>query len=156
MPNPPKPVERKRKTGNPGKRRLPEPVSIVPALQGVPEPPELGPAGLVVWRRCWDAGRDWLTAGDVTVLELLCHQIDEIVRWEELLEEAGLTFETRGGFIRVHPAVAQIRELEQRVVVNLGLCGFTPADRSRLGLTEVRKLSGLADIAARRHDALGR
>lgn len=156
MPNPPKPVERKRKAGNPGKRPLPDPVSLVPALQGIPDPPErLATAGVVVWRRCWDAGRDWLTEGDITVLEVACHQIDEIVRWEELLEEAGLTFETRGGFIRVHPAVAQIRELEQHVVANLGLCGFTPADRSRLGLTEVRKLSGLADIAARRADALG-
>jgi hypothetical protein len=41
-------------------------------------------------------------------------------------------------------------------VTNLGLCGFTPADRARLGLTEVRKLSGLADLAARRADGLKR
>lgn len=157
MPNPPKPVERKRKSGNPGKRPLPEPKSLVSALEHVPEPPQgLSGAGLVVWRRCWDAGSDWLAPGDMTVLELLCRQVDEIGRWQEILDGEGLTFETRNGFIRVHPAVAQIRELEQRIVTNLGLCGFTPADRSRLGLTEVRKMSGLLDLAARRHDALGR
>jgi P27 family predicted phage terminase small subunit len=92
----------------------------------------------------------------VTILEILCRQIDEIARWQEIVEAEGVTFETRGGMIRVHPAVGQIRELEQRVVTNLGFCGFTPADRARLGLTEVRKLSGLADLAARRADGLKR
>jgi P27 family predicted phage terminase small subunit len=157
MPNPPKPVERKRKSGNPGKRPLPKPKSLVLALEHVPEPPQgLSGAGLVVWCRCWDAGSDWLAPGDMTILELLSRQVDEIVRWQELVEAEGVTFTTKGGMVRVHPAVGQIRELEQRVVTNLGLCGFTPADRSRLGLTEVRKLSGLADIAARREDAIGR
>ena len=157
MPNPPKPTERKRRTGNPGKRKLPEPKSLVLAQDTSPTPPQgLGEAGLVVWRRVWDAGSDWLAPGDVTILEMLCRQVDEITRWQEILDAEGVTFATRNGFIRVHPAVAQIRELEQRIVTNLGLCGFTPADRSRLGLTEVRKLSGLADLAARRADAIGR
>jgi P27 family predicted phage terminase small subunit len=158
MPNPPKPIERKRKSGNPGKRSLPEPKSLILALEHVPEPPQgLSGPGLGVWHRCWDAGADWLASpGDVTILEILCRQIDEIVRWQELVEAEGVTFTTKGGMVRVHPAVGQIRELEQRVVTNLGLCGFTPADRARLGLTEVRKLSGLADLAQRRRDQLGR
>jgi Phage terminase, small subunit len=71
--------------------------------------------------------------------------VDEIGRWQEIVDREGVTFTTSNGFVRVHSAVAQIRGLEQRVVTNLGLCGFTPADRARLGLTEVRKLSGLAD-----------
>jgi P27 family predicted phage terminase small subunit len=157
VPNPAKPVERKRKAGNPGKRALPEPTSLVLAIDRIPEPPaELSDAGIEVWRRCWEAGSDWLAPGDVTILEVLCRQVDEIALWQKMLDREGLTFTTPNGFVRVHPAVAQIRELEQRVVTNLGLCGFTPADRARLGLTEVRKLSGLADIAARRADALGR
>jgi P27 family predicted phage terminase small subunit len=157
VPNPPKPTEKKRKAGNPGKRRLPEPRSVVLAQDHAPASPDgLGEAGTTLWRRCWDAGSDWLAPGDVTILELLCRQVDEIERWREIVGREGVTFETKGGFVRVHPAVGQIRELEQRVVVNLGLCGFTPADRARLGLTEVRKLSGLADLAARRADALNR
>jgi hypothetical protein len=71
--------------------------------------------------------------------------VDEIGRWQEIVDREGVTFTTSNGFVRVHSAVAQIRGLEQRVVTNLGLCGFTPTDRARLGLTEVRKLSGLAD-----------
>lgn len=157
MPNPPKPSEKKRKAGNPGKRRLPTPVSIVSAQEVAPIPPScLAEAGSIAWRRAWEAGSDWLALGDVTILELLCRQVDEIARWQEIVDREGVTFTTRGGMIRVHPAVAQVRELEQRVVTNLGLCGFTPADRARLGLTEVRKLSGLADLASRRIDAIGR
>jgi P27 family predicted phage terminase small subunit len=157
VPNPPKPTEKKRRSGNPGKRPLPVPRSVVSALEVAPDPhPGLGEAGLVVWHRVWDAGSDWLAPGDVTILEMLCRQVDEITRWQQILDAEGVIFVTRNGFIRVHPAVAQIRELEQRVVTNLGLCGFTPADRARLGLTEVRKLSGLADLAARRQDAIGR
>ena len=157
MPNPPKPAEKKRKAGNPGKRKLPEPVAITLAQEVAPAPPDgLSEAGSVVWRRAWEAGSDWLAPGDVTILELLCRQVDEIARWQEIVDREGVTFETKGGMIRVHPAVAQVRELEQRVVTNLGLCGFTPADRARLGLTEVRKLSGLAELAARRADAIGR
>jgi hypothetical protein len=45
MPNPPKPTERKRRPGNPGKRRVPPPVAIVPRADGVPEPPALERAG---------------------------------------------------------------------------------------------------------------
>jgi P27 family predicted phage terminase small subunit len=157
VPNPPKPIERKRRSGNPGKKPLPTPRSVISALEVAPGPPSgLGEAGLVVWRRAWDAGADWLAPGDVTILEMLCRQVDEITRWQQILDAEGVTFTTRNGFIRIHPAVAQVRELEQRVVTNLGLCGFTPADRTRLGLTEVRKLSGLADLAARRQDAIGR
>jgi P27 family predicted phage terminase small subunit len=157
VPNPSKPTEKKRKTGNPGKRKLPEPVSIVLAQEVPPSPPAgLAEAGCVAWCRAWDAGSDWLAPGDVTILEILCRQIDEVARWQEIADREGVTFTTRGGMIRVHPAVGQIRELEQRVVTNLGLCGFTPADRARLGLTEVRKLSGLAELAARRADGLNR
>jgi hypothetical protein len=40
MPNPPKPVERKRKSGNPGKRPLPKPTSLVLAQEHLPQPPQ--------------------------------------------------------------------------------------------------------------------
>ena len=64
---------------------------------------------------------------------------------------------TIGGLIAAGVENARlVGELEQRVVTNLGLCGFTPADRARLGLTEVRKLTGLAELASRRSHAIGR
>jgi hypothetical protein len=45
MPNPPKPVERKRKSGNPGKRPLPKPTSLVLAQEHLPQPPQGSQAG---------------------------------------------------------------------------------------------------------------
>jgi hypothetical protein len=50
----------------------------------------------------------------------------------------------------------EARALAGQMITLLSLLGLTPADRARLGLTEVRKLSGLADLAARRADAIGR
>jgi hypothetical protein len=47
---PPKPTERKRKAGNPGKRPIREPLSILPAIEGPPKPPEsLEDAGMALW-----------------------------------------------------------------------------------------------------------
>lgn len=80
------------------------PVSIVSPLEIAPSAPKgLGKAGLVVWDRAWGAGADWLAAGDVTILEVLTRQVDEISRWQEVLDREGVTFTTRNGFIRLHP-----------------------------------------------------
>jgi hypothetical protein len=36
-----------------------------------------------------------------------------------------------------------LRDLERQLVANLSLLGFTPTDRSRLGVAEVKKISKL-------------
>jgi hypothetical protein len=43
-----------------------------------------------------------------------------------------------------------LRELERQIVSNLALLGFTPSDRARLGLAEVKKESKLEEIIRRR------
>jgi hypothetical protein len=45
-----------------------------------------------------------------------------------------------------------LRELEKLIVNNLSLLGFSPADRTRLGLAEVRAQSKLAELMAKRDD----
>ena len=65
MPNPPKPIERKRRAGNPGKRPLPEPIAIVPRADRAPHPPKgLRAPGRSVWAAVWAAGADWLAPSD--------------------------------------------------------------------------------------------
>jgi hypothetical protein len=39
-----------------------------------------------------------------------------------------------------------LREVEKQILSNLGLLGFTPSDRSRLGVAEVQKESKLEAI----------
>ena len=156
MPNPPKPTERKRRSGNPGKRRLPPPTAIVARADGVPEPPALGSEGLGLWGRVWVEAGDWLAPSDRPTVELLCRLADERAAWLRLAAEEGLTSASRHGTMRIHPGVLEARALAGQMITLLSLLGLTPADRARLGLVEVRKMTGLADLAARRADAVGR
>jgi hypothetical protein len=43
-----------------------------------------------------------------------------------------------------------LRELERQIVSNLGLLGFSPSDRARLGLAEVKKESKLEELLRRK------
>jgi hypothetical protein len=44
-----------------------------------------------------------------------------------------------------------LRELDRQIVSNLSLLGFSPADRSRLGVAEVKAQSKLEKIMAMRN-----
>ena len=156
MPNPPKPTERKRRSGNPGKRRLPPPTAIVPRAEGVPDPPALQSEGLGLWGQVWASAGDWLAPSDRPTVELLCRLADERAAWLRLAADEGLTSASRHGTMRIHPGVLEARALAGQMITLLSLLGLTPADRARLGLVEVRKMTGLADLAARRADAVGR
>jgi P27 family predicted phage terminase small subunit len=154
---PPKPTERKRAAGNPGGRKLAEPIAIVPRTDRNPGPPvELERAGTALWSQVWDTAGDWLAPSDVPMVALLAQFADERDRWLSKASEEGVSHTTRHGAIRVHPGVAEARRLETAMISILSLLGLSPSDRARLGLTEVRKLSGLADLLQRRQRELGR
>jgi hypothetical protein len=44
----------------------------------------------------------------------------------------------------------QLNDLERLITSNLGLLGFTPSDRTRLGLAEVKAQSKLEELMARK------
>ena len=54
--------------------------------------------------------------------------------------------------IKANPAVQQLRKLEELITRMEGLCGFTPSDRSRLGLAEVKAASALDQLIARQQE----
>jgi hypothetical protein len=47
-------------------------------------------------------------------------------------------------------ARTSLRELDRQLISQLALLGFSPSDRSRLGLTEVKKESKLEDLMRRK------
>ena len=72
MSNPPKPIELKRKLGNPGKQALPKEndVILIPAIVEIPVPHrQLFDAGLELWNRTWKMGQLWISPN--TDIELL-------------------------------------------------------------------------------------
>ncbi len=142
---PSKPIEQKRMLGNPGKRPLPsegtlqqlEPVSTVPT----PPRPLLQP-GLELWNRVWSAGASWISPQtDLELLLMTCEMVDE--RWNlriKVMQSNNMQMARR------------LDNLSRLVVSNLSLLGFTPSDRSRLGVAEVRARSWLQDALERKHN----
>jgi len=135
---------------------LPAPTAIVPRADGVPKAPTLSKPGRDLWSVVWGEAGDWLAPSDRPAVELLCTLADERASWLRLAAEQGLTSTSRHGTMRIHPAVMEARALAGQMITLLSLLGLSPSDRARLGLVEVRKMTGLADVAARRADAIGR
>ena len=143
MPNPRKPNEIKRKTGNPGKRPLPQAMNVValPMAQEPPEPPRpLGPEGMKLWIRVWEAGRAWISANsDVEHVLIMCETMDE--RSQLRLNVL------RGADWRDRVA---LRSIDSQLTSMLSALGFNPIDRSRLGIAEVQAQSKIDQLLARR------
>ena len=78
MANPPKPLEVRRKQGNPGKRAFPHLVEIAAAPLRTPTPPStLKQSGKRTWKQLWTAGRIWLGPSDEPAVRLACEQAVE-------------------------------------------------------------------------------
>jgi len=139
---PPKPIEQKRMLGNPGKRPLPEPgeVQALPAISEIPDPARpLLTHGRELWDRVWSVGATWISPNtDMEILLMTCEMVDE--RWNLRIQ----VMQTDDPRMR-----RGLRELDRQIVSNLSLLGFTPADRSRLGVAEVKARSKLEELLAR-------
>lgn len=140
---PPVPNEQKRLTGNPGKRALPkaDAVAIIPRAETKPEPPRpLAKYGEQLWNRVWDSGINWISPNtDIELLLMTCEMVDE--RWNlrvKVMTE-GSPKDRRG-----------LRELDKAITNNLSLLGFSPADRTRLGVAEVKRQSKLEELMERK------
>lgn len=139
---PPKPVEQKRMLGNPGKRPLPsgDGVVVLERASETPEPPrELGVAGSALWNRVWERGISWISPDvDIELLVMTCESMDERADLMRVVMSEGESRDRRA-----------LRALNSEIVSNLSLLGFTPADRSRLGVAEVKARSKLEELLAR-------
>jgi P27 family predicted phage terminase small subunit len=154
----PKPIETKRLLGNPGKRALPAaptPGMALETAEGVPEAPTgLGEYGLANWNRYWDAGRAHLSAkADYGLMERLCRALDELDELRSWLAEDRMGrawYVTANGQTVTHPAVKRIEQIDAQTTSWLAQLGFTPSDRARLGLLEVRTPDELDDFRRRK------
>ena len=140
---PSKPIEQKRLLGNPGKRALPDQstITLIPMAKSTPEPTRpLLKYGRELWDKVWDTGINWISPNtDTELLLMTCEMIDE--RWNLRVQVmTNNDPKDRRG----------LRELDKAIVSNLSLLGFSPSDRSRLGLAEVKKMSKLEGIIAKR------
>jgi hypothetical protein len=142
MPNPPKPVELKIIQGNPGKRALPLNDALAPLEYGYREPlRELGVVGKQFWDNIFDAGEIWISIRtDTELVQMVCEQLDR----RELIKQQIESDPTDPTWYR------QANEIEKQIVHSLSLLGFTPADRTRLGLVSAKTKSKLEELLAKK------
>jgi hypothetical protein len=140
---PSKPIEQKRLLGNPGKRALPDEgtIALIPMATSTPEPTRpLLKYGRELWDKVWDTGINWISPNtDTELLLMTCEMIDERWNLRVLVMTDNDPKDRRG-----------LRELDRAIVSNLSLLGFSPSDRSRLGIAEVKKMSKLEELMAKK------
>jgi hypothetical protein len=141
MANPAKPAELKRALGNPGRRPLPDEANVhsVPGGYVAPLRPLLE-AGTQLWEETFKYA-PWIARTDAALLQLTCEQIDRREQMRELM--VGLGPDDWHMF-------KQLNDIEVQVVKGFSLLGFSPADRTRLGLVSAKTKSRLEELMARK------
>ncbi len=141
MPRAAKPIERKRRTGNPGKRPLPETIIVSTQITDEPEPLRpLNVPGRQSWTRIWGAGAYWLSGDtDIQIVQMLCESEDERYLLRKRLWENNDWHDRNA-----------LRSLENFMMSIYSLLGFSPVDRGKLGVGEVRPASVVDELKARR------
>lgn len=158
---PAKPVERHRATGNPSHKPLPPtplPGQALPGMRSdIPTPPVLGIDGRDLWDQIWGAGRSWLSPdSDAVVITMLCQATDEAESMRRALAigEVPRYYVLPNGSYVTHPYVSQLKELRAQITAWLASLGFSPSDRARLGVGEVRQHDALDDLERRRQERI--
>ena len=124
--------------GNPGKRAMPKIAETFPLEGGWIEPLRpLEEAGTQLWDSVFKEGELWVSRRtDVHLLQVTCEQLDRRNHLSNLW--------------RSNPTdknlLMRLVEVERAIAANLSLLGFTPSDRSRLGLAEIKAKSKLQEL----------
>lgn len=142
MSNPAKPIELKRKLGNPGKRAMPKEGELMSIEGGYREPLRpLGAAGAQLWDEVFEVGGLWISQRtDIHLLQMVCELFDR----REILREEFLADPTE------RKVNMSLLETEKLIQSSLSLLGFTPSDRARLGLADVKRKTKLEELMERR------
>lgn len=136
------PTEQKRLKGTLRPSRVPSGdalISPVRAVEGLEPPVGLSDGGLEFWEVAWQT--NWISPTTDKLLVSLTS--------EALTERDDLR-----AFVLAEPenfrARSSLRELDKQISSQLASLGFSPSDRSRLGLTEVKKESKLEELLRRK------
>jgi hypothetical protein len=116
---------------------MPKQGELMPIEGGYIEPfRPLEFAGKQLWDSVFAKGDLWISSRtDVHLLMMTCEQLD---RREDIRSEIA---ETKDWHL-----YKQLNDLERLISSNLGLLGFTPSDRTRLGLAEVKRMSKFEEL----------
>lgn len=155
------PLEKQRANGNRSKKKMPPAPDTTTALVNVdinhipPAPNWCDQYGAQVWQILWEAGRRHLSEKhDAVLISLLVEKLQQRMSLTVWLGDhpENRWYQTPSGQIVSHPAVKQIEQMDAQITGWLSMLGFSPSDRARLGLAEIRVANEL-DEFRRRKDA---
>jgi P27 family predicted phage terminase small subunit len=110
----------------------------------------VGGRGLTEWNNIWKAGQVWLhPTEDYHWVEMIARAYNDIVQFRKKIEEDGLIVKGYAGQLTAHPLLREIREAEAVIRKCLSILGFSPTDRARLGLAEIKRQSKIMDLQNR-------
>lgn len=115
-------------------------------VEAPPMPDGLGDRGQVEWRKIWTAGK-WLWPDqDYAWTEQVCRAYDDLAEYRAVVAAEGLTVQGYNGQTTAHPLIAEIRKAEDTIRRCLSQLGFSPTDRARLKLTELKASKTAQDL----------
>jgi hypothetical protein len=128
--------------GNPGKRAMRTNDALAPLEYGYVEPARpLGPVGQQFWDSIFGAGEMWISIKtDTQLVLMICEAYD---RREKLREMFWQDPSDR-------PVNMSLMEIEKQIMSGLSLLGFSPADRTRLGLVSAKTKTKLEELLAKK------
>lgn len=152
MSAPPKPIERHLATSHNGKTLGGRDLDVIDVgglapVEPPPMPEGLGERGQFEWLSIWRAGR-WLWPDqDYAWVEQAAKAYDKITVFEaQIAIDGPMVPGYRPGMLVAHPLYAEINRAEDTIRKCLSQLGFSPTDRARLKLTELRGASELQKL----------
>lgn len=151
MPAQPVPIERMMARAQNGKTLggrdlVVNDVSAMEAPKAPPMPDGLGDRGAIEWAKIWQAGK-WLWPDqDYAWVEQVARAYDDLATYRSVVSAEGLTVDGYNGQTVAHPLIAEMRRCEDTIRRCLSQLGFSPTDRARLKLTELKGASELQKL----------
>jgi P27 family predicted phage terminase small subunit len=95
----------------------------------------------------------WLAESDRPTLVMLAEKFDRRQDWLARLESSDPVLYTDKGYAYANPLVGMLSTIETEIAKLLSVLGLTPADRTRMGVAEVKAKSAFEEMLARRGGA---
>jgi P27 family predicted phage terminase small subunit len=120
--------------------RAPANQSVVPRA-----PKGLARSGRTQWNNIWTAGFWLKNDQDYHWVAQIAQAYDDIASYREKIDEIGLIVTGYNGQDAANPLIAEIRKCEATIRTCLSVLGFSPTDRAKLGIIEVKARNALAE-----------
>ena len=108
-------------------------------------PAYLGKAGRKAWFDVWDFNPHLHPYIDWPEVAILASCYDDIASYREILQYNGNTVIFKGETI-AHPLIKSVRDAQMVILKIRDRLALNPVSRARLGIAEIKKASGLADL----------